>query len=288
MKPSLEDMLVFLEVVEAKTFTVAAERLQRTKSAVSQAVTRLEEDIGTKLLYRSTRSLSLTEAGTQFYSHCGDIKQTYNAAISDLKTNRHAPRGTLSITAPHALCEPLIVPAIAQFVELYPEMNVRLVADDSPMDLIESQVDLAIRVGDLAMQTAKVSKLGALRESLYASPEYCASRGGPPEDLAELNQWDHIANHWQGVPVKYTTSDGTTLRAAPRIRSNTLQNILRLTEMGAGVARLPDIAVSQSIAAGSLVQLTTVGTSSVHYMHHFSKQPPKKVNAFVKLIKHQL
>ena len=150
-------MQVFLAVVEARTFTAAAERLGRTKSAVSQAVSRLENDTGERLLYRSTRSLSLTEAGTQFYAHCRDIRDTYDKALLAIKAK---PSGTLSVTAPHAICKSVVDPAIAKFIELYPDIGVRLLADDSPVDLIESQVDIAIRVGDLAQKSTKVSKFG--------------------------------------------------------------------------------------------------------------------------------
>jgi len=288
MKPNLEDMQVFLAIVEARTFTAAAEHLSRTKSAVSQALTRLENDIGTRLLYRSTRSLSLTEAGAQFYVHCRDIKNTYDDALANIKTNKSNPSGILSVTAPHALCGSVIVPAIAKFVEQHPQMNVRLFADDSPMDLIESQLDLAIRVGNLDMQSAKVSKLGMLSESLYASPTYIAARGGLPEDLTELKDWDHIANDWQGMPVKYQTLEGATLRVNPRIRCNALQDILRLVEIGAGLARLPDITVSHSISRGEIIQVMELDASAIHYMHLFSNRSPTKVQKFVKLIRDQL
>ena len=285
MKPGLEDMQVFLAVVEARTFTAAAERLGRTKSAVSQAVSRLENDTGERLLYRSTRSLSLTEAGTQFYAHCRDIRDTYDKALLAIKAK---PSGTLSVTAPHAICKSVVDPAIAKFVELYPDIAVRLLADDSPMDLIESQVDIAIRVGDLALQSAKVSKLGMLYESLYASPEYIAAQGGIPDDLADIGGWGHIANDWQGVPVRYDLPNGETLRINPRIRCNSLYDIVRLAKMGVGVARFPDMTVSSHVTGGSLTRICEISAAPVHYMHLFSKRPPAKVQKFIKLLRNEL
>lgn len=288
MKPNLEDMLVFTAVVEARTFTLAAEQLGRTKSAVSQAVTRLENDLGTRLLYRTTRSLSLTESGAHFYARCCDIKNTYTTAVADVKANRLEPVGTLSVTAPHALCEPVILPAVALLVEQYPNIQVRLLADDTAMDLIEAQVDIAVRVGSLDLQSARAAKLGTLHESLYASPAYVTDRGGLPEDLAEIENWNHIANNWQGIPVKYELPDGSRLRATPKIRCNALHHILCLTAMGAGVARLPDIAAARSMATGSLVKLAAVSSSPIHYVHLYSRTPPAKVKMFVKLMKQQL
>lgn len=287
MKPNLEDMRVFLEVVEARSFTAAAERLGRTKSAVSQAVTRLEDDLGTRLLYRSTRSLSLTDAGTRFLAHCRDIRNAYDTALADIKTEAD-PSGILSLTAPNALCGPVIVPLIGRFVKLYPDISVRLQADDSPMDLIESQIDLAVRVGEPDIQSARVSKLGVLHESLYASPDCIAAHGGPPAELAGMADWDHIANEWQGVPVKYRTADGAAIRVTPRIRCNSLHDILRLAEMGAGIARLPDTAAAESVARGSLVRLFGVGSAPVHSMHLFERKPPARVRIFVQMMRDSL
>ncbi|GAB2895857.1 LysR family transcriptional regulator [Microbulbifer echini] len=285
MKPNLEDMQVFLAVVEARSFTAAADNLARTKSAISQAVTRLEEDLGTRLLYRSTRALSLTESGTQFYTHCREIRDIYNAALTDLKSTSEKLSGTLTVTAPLALCEPVIVPAIAQLTEQHPQLGVRLLADDAPIDLIESQVDLAIRVGSLDMQSAKVSKLGTLQESLYASSKYIEKQGGLPDELCELRQWEHIANDWQGTPVKYDLGNKNIIRVTPRIRCNSLHDILQMTEVGLGIARLPDMTAKKFIRNGSLEHVVTVASTPIHYMHLFSKSPPVKVQRFTKIIK---
>ncbi len=288
MKPGLEDMQVFLEVVDARSFTAAAERLGRTKSAVSQAVTRLEDDLGLRLLHRSTRSLSLTETGARFYAHCRDIRSSYDSALADIKTANGDPRGTLTVTAPHALCAPVIVPSIARLLEIHSNIGARLIADDSPMDLIESQIDLAIRVGEPELQSAKVSKLGLLREGLYASPECVSAHGGIPETLDGVAGWPHIANDWQGIPVRYHGPDGSTIRVDPRLRCNSLHDILQLAESGAGVARLPDITAAQSVARGRLLRLLEVGTAPVHAMHLFPKRPPRKMRTFIELVRTEL
>jgi len=285
MKPNLEDMQVFLEVVEARSFTAAAERLGRTKSAVSQSVSRLESDLGSRLLHRSTRSLSLTDAGTRFFAHCRDIRLSYDTALSEVTSAEAEPAGTLSLTAPNALCGPVIVPAIARFAGRYPGVSVRLRADDSPADLIESQIDLAVRVGDPNVQSAKIAKLGMLHESLYASPDCVALRGGSPKNFAEIADWDHIANDWQGIPVKYQTPSGEPIRVTPRIRCNSFHEIFDLAEKGVGVARLPDIAAMESALKGTLVRLFDVGSTPVYSMHLFAKKPPAKVRAIVQLIR---
>ena len=288
MKPSLLDMLVFLEVVEARSFTAAAKRLGRGKSAVSQTVARLEADLGSRLLYRSTRSLSLTEAGARLYAHCRDLRGTYEAALADLRSETAEPSGTLAVTAPHALCAPAVAPAISRFLDLHPKMRVRLLAEDSQVDLIEARLDLAVRVGMPKEQAARISKLGTLGESLYASPGYVARNGGRPGNLAALADWDHIANDWQGDPVRYPSIEGSQLRVAPRLRCSALPDILRLAERGAGVALLPDLTAEESLAGGALVRLFAISVTPVYAMHHFRTRPPIKVRSFTRLLRAEL
>ncbi|MEM8744424.1 MAG: LysR substrate-binding domain-containing protein, partial [Pseudomonadota bacterium] len=253
-----------------------------------QAVTRLEDDLGLRLLYRSTRSLSLTDPGAQFYAHCRDIRSSYDSALADIKTTNGDPRGTLTVTAPHALCAPVIVPSIARLLDVHSNIGVRLLAEDSPMDLIESQIDLAIRVGEPELQSAKVSKLGMLREGLYASPACVSAHGGIPEDLDGLADWPHIANDWQGTPVKYHGANGSAIRVDPRVRCNSLHDILQLAEAGVGVARLPDVTAAKSVAGSGLLRLFEVGTVPVYAMHLFPKRPPTKMRTFIDLVRKEL
>lgn len=288
MKPNLEDTQVFLMVVDARSFTVAAERLAKTKSAVSQTVTRLERDLGAQLLYRSTRALALTEAGSEFYSHCCDIRDSYGKALASIKQYSVKPSGLLTITAPHTLSETLIVPAMTELLKIHPNIDIRLLANDAPMDLIDAQIDLAIRVGPLEVQTAKVSKLGMLYESLYVSPYYIKVMGGIPEDMHSLGRWQHIASDWQGQPIKYNLAGGVTFKVKPRFRCNSVHDIIALTLQGQGIARLPDIIVASHVKQGTLVKLEFVAASPVHTMHLFSKRPPEKVQSFVKILKRQL
>ena len=287
MKPSLIDMMVFQSVVETRSFTAAADRLGRTKSAVSQAVTRLEADLDCRLLQRSTRALSMTEAGARFYAHCRDLRQTYDTAVADLDAVLGDPAGLLALTAPHALCGPLVVPAMERFLAAHRKMRVRLVAEDAQVDLIETGIDLAIRVGQPKGQAARVARLGALRESLYASPACVSHFGGVPEELAALAGWDHIANSWQGDPVTYVRR-GASLRVSPRIRCNTLPEILQLVERGLGVALLPDLVVAQQVAEGVMTPLFDIAETPLHTMHNFAARPPQKVADFTKILRAEL
>lgn len=285
MKPSFEDIQFFLAVVEAKSFTMAADNLLRTKSAVSQGVTRLEKDLGVTLLYRSTRSLSLTEAGEEFYRHCCEVRDSYDNALESIKSFGAKPSGLLTVTVPHTLVETIVLPAVNQTISENSDIDIRLLADDKSVDLIDGQVDLAIRVGKLELQTAKVTKLGMLSESLYASHEYVQSKGGVPANLNEIQQWQHIAHDWQGQPVRYVTKGRLDIKVKPRVRCNTITDIIHLVAQGQGVARLPDITVQDYVRRGDLVKLEHLAVTPVHAMHMFANKTPMKVQLFIKTLK---
>lgn len=287
MKPSFEDMQLFLAVVEAKSFTAAADNLMRTKSAISQGVTRLEKDLGITLLYRSTRSLSLTEAGAEFYRHCCEVRESYDNALENIKSFGAKPSGLLTITVPHTLMETIVLPAVSQTLSENRDIDIRLLADDKSIDLIDGQVDLAIRVGKLDLQTAKVTKLGMLSESLYASKGYVALNGGLPKDLQTLQHWQHIAHEWQGQPVRYSTKTGLDIKVKPRVRCNTITDIIHLVLQGQGVARLPDVTVQHYVDQGELVKLEHLAITPVHAMHMFANKTPVKVQLFIKTLKQQ-
>ncbi len=288
MKPDVQDMMVFMAVVEARSFTGASIHLGRTKSAISQTISRLESDMDTRLLLRSTRSLTLTEAGAQFYDSCANIKHAYDTAIESFWEDTSDPQGNLSVTAPHALCGDIVAPAIKQFFAHYPKMHIRLIAEDASVKMIEEPIDVAIRVGDPDGQTARITKIGTLTESLYAHPDYIASQGGVPDDLTQLANWDHLANEWQGNPVTFRIDNDITFKVKPRARCNAMPDILRLTQSGLGVARLPDIIAASSTANKTLTPIAPLSETPIYAIHPFSNKPPQKVRQFIKLVRQQI
>ncbi|KLN61740.1 hypothetical protein WH96_05390 [Kiloniella spongiae] len=288
MKPNVHDMLTFIEVVDTRSFTTASIRLGRSKSAISQTISRLEADMNTRLLQRSTRALTLTDTGARFYDSCLAVKYAYDNALESIWEDKDNPQGTLSITAPHALCAAVVTPAIKLYLDRYPRMSVRLLAEDASVKLIEEHIDLAIRVGKLAGQTARVTKVGTLSESLYAHPDYIQAQGGIPNNLNDLENWDHIANEWQGNPVTYTLPKGVSFKVLPRARCNSLPDILKLTQNGLGIARLPDIATTSDEASSSLIKVSPLGDAPIYALHQFDTKPPQRVRDFITLIREKL
>lgn len=295
MKPNIDDMLVFAEVVDARSFTGAAKKLGKTTSAVSQTVTRLEADMGLRLLHRSTRALSLTDSGARFYAAACDIRTSFEEALASAEEKRTDPTGRLYITAPHALSNTLVMPAVAAYMALYPDMEVRILIDDSPADLLEAQIDLAIRVGQPDGQTARISRLGSVTEGLYASPRLFGDSGDrgdsgnppPPLDAQHIAALPHLANEWQGSPVRYKAPDGSQIRVTPRVRSNNLMDLLTLAAQGVGAARLPDSAATPYRDRGQLLRLFSIAETPVFAVHLYPGSAPKKVTAFVSSLKDQ-
>lgn len=285
MTPNPIDMLVFLEVVETQSFTAAAARLGRTTSAVSQAVTRLEGALGTRLFYRTTRSLSLTEAGMRAAGQFRELKRIYSDAVADLTDNAAAATGRLSVTAPHALSYSVIGPALQNFLAGNPDLNCRLIADDAHVDMVEHQIDLAIRVGNSKHQGARITKIGTLSEAIYCSGALLTEMGGPPATFRDLETWDHIANDWQGTPVSYKRPDGTSLKAVPRFRCNSFPDVLQFTVAGAGIALLPDHAAKPYEDDKRLVKLFSISQSPVFAIHMFEGKAPRVVRDFITLLK---
>lgn len=285
MKPNPIDMLVFLEVAEARSFTAAASRIGRTTSAVSQAVARLEQELGSRLLYRTTRSLSLTDAGVRALSHCHELKDVYTAATAELSEAGGDPTGTLCVAAPHALCGSIVGPALQHFLSEHAGLSCRLIADDSPVDLVEHQIDLAIRIGDPSPQTARITKIGTLSKSLYCSPDFLDAKGGAPQSFSALETWDHIANEWQGSPVTYAGPAAQIIKVTPRFRCNSVLDVYHFAVAGAGVALLPVPIAESANGQDRLTHLFPISQTPVYAVHLFEGRPPPKVKKFIALLR---
>ncbi|MEP3476974.1 MAG: LysR family transcriptional regulator [Hyphomicrobiales bacterium] len=288
MKPNPHDMLIFLDVVEMRSFTAAAKSTGLTKSAVSQAVKRLEDDMREKLLFRSTRSLSLTEAGSRLISHCKALKQIHeNTRVEFLKENNNFQE-TLTITTPHALCRSIIIPTLTDLRNELPDLSIRLITDDAPVNLVERRIDIAVRIGSHGPQSAYISRVGMLHEHLYASKTYVDFKGGIPSDFLDLVQWTHIANEWQGSSVKYTIEPNKTITVQPTIRCNNINDVMAIVGDSCGIAMLPELAVNTFDKRDQLVQLCTVNQTPIFAMHQYRMQVPRRVKTFVRYLRKKL
>jgi len=179
---------LFVRVVEAGSFTAAARQLELPKSSVSRGVAALEQDLGVRLLQRTTRRLSLTDAGRVYFETASQAISGLREAESALSRLQEEPRGTLRVTASLDIGVMLLAPVVAQFVSRYPAVRVDTMLTPRNVDLVQEGVDLALRAGRLADNTLVARPVGLLRAGLFAAPEYL-KRHGRPQSVAELR--DH-------------------------------------------------------------------------------------------------
>lgn len=179
------DIVVFVRVVEARSFVAAAQTLGMSPSAISKAVSRLEERLGARLLNRTTRSLSLTDHGTSFYERSREALAQLDQAESEIAESRGIARGKLRVDVPVSLGRKIIVPALPRFIQQYPELTVQMSMNDRVLDLVQEGIDAALRVGNLSDSSLIARRVGQLRGVTCASPEFIDRVGLPntPDDL---------------------------------------------------------------------------------------------------------
>ncbi len=286
MQP-LSDIAVFVRVVEARSFTAAADRLDMAKSAVSRCVSRLEEGLGVRLLNRTTRRLSLTEAGEAFFERARRALDELEEARREAARHQAEPGGTLRLTAPMSFGLELVAPVLPAFMDRYPKVTVDLSLDDRHEDLVAGGIDLAIRIAELADSTLVARRLAPVRHVVVASPAYLARRGTPatPDDLrdhdclvytlrASPDAWrfDGADGRKWTVPVRgsYYANNSMALRAA--------------LVAGRGIALMTSFTVGDDLRSGRLKRVLAAfaaPTLGVHAVYPQRRHVPPKVRAFV-------
>jgi DNA-binding transcriptional LysR family regulator len=260
-----------------------------TKAMVSQHLARLEQELGVTLLVRSTRRMSLTEAGATFHADCVRILAEADAAIARVGESRDTPRGTLRLTASLDYGIAVVVPKLARFMREHPAVQVDLVLSDHISDVIAERFDLAIRGGWLRDSSLRSTRIGGFRQLLVATPDYLAAHGTPrrPEDLAAHGA---IAMSALPAPLRWTFTAQGGQRRTVRLRQNAQANsaaaVRGLVLAGAGIAVLPDYMVEDDIRAGRLVALLAqyrLPEGGVHAVYP-GRKAPAKVRAFIDLL----
>ncbi len=250
----LDELGVFVRIVEEGSLVRAASRLRRSPPAVTRALAALEDRIGVRLIDRTTRRLAPTEAGRAFYDKARTLVQDYEAATSGA---RDAPvRGLLRVTAPVQFGRRHIVPIVSRFLDDHEGVEVELLLNDRNIDLIEEGVDVALRIGALADSTLTVRPVGHVRRMWVASPAYLRRRGTPraPGDLAgheAILGTSRVTIDW----VFAGPRRGAPLHMTGRLRVDDIETRLRAARDGRGIAQLLSYQVAEDLAAGRLVRL---------------------------------
>lgn len=283
----LGDMAVFAAVVDAGGFTAAGARLGLSKGAVSKAVGRLERHLGTRLLNRTTRRVEPTEAGEALLAYCRGVVQQADAAEQHLGRLREAPRGLLRMSATVSFGIARIAPLLPALTARYPDLQVALALDDTVVDLVGERIDLAIRIGRLPDSGLIARRLGTIRGSMVASPDYLA-RHGTPRTLADLAghaclRYDEHVRSWS-VP-------GMTVPIGPGPAVNSTLGQLQVALGGGGIGLLADYLAAPHLASGALVRVLDGEATSaieVHAVHPYARHVPPKVSATIAFLAERL
>ncbi len=248
----LKSMVVFAQVVEQGNLTSAAKHIGLSRAVVSYHVKKLESQLGVKLLNRSTRSISLTEAGSEYYQSCRIIAEQATTANQQIENLKHEPEGLLKITCPVNAGLQIIVPALNEFRCLYPKIDLDVMLTDEVVNILQEGIDLAIRGAPLPDSGLQASKLSTLPTCLCASPDYLKKHGRPTTP-AELEQHDWVIYKLtSGVIELSKGSRSFSIAVKGSISTNNAAARTAFIEGGHGIGRIPLYDAWPKIQAGSL------------------------------------
>lgn len=291
---ALNDVAVFVQVVNSGSFTAAADKLDLSKSVVSKYVTRLEDRLGARLLNRTTRRLSLTEVGRAFFERSQRGLLEIEEAEAEVSRLQGTPRGELRISSPMSFGILHIAPKLPAFQLRYPELTVDMVLDDRKVDLVEEGLDLAIRIGDLPDSSLVARRLGPCRHVVCGTPDYFA-RCGVPQTPADLARHAALVFRYHDSPDewRFTAPDGGLVRVslAHRLRMNNSLALREAVLQGAGVMLTPTFVVGADIRAGRLKAVLTDYAAmeiSIYAVYPQRKHLSPKIRAFVEFMTGQI
>lgn len=284
----LRSMEIFVAVVDTGSFTAAAERFKISAVMVGKHIRSLEERLGAALLTRTTRRQSLTEIGRHYAEQCRLILAQVQAAESGAEALRGAPRGQLKISAPVSFGAEWLSPAIAGYLEQYPDISVELSLNDRMVDLVEEGFDAAIRIGVLGDSTMIARPLRPYGMVICAAPSYLARRGTPqaPADLAQHECLDFTGWSAQGRWRLKGEKDGRAFPPA-RLRSNSTHALRMAALEGFGITMQAELILSRDIAEGRLVPILrdhVPAARPMHLLYSRDRQPTPKLTTFIDFI----
>lgn len=294
MRPLLNDIALFIEVVNAGGFTQAAERLEMPPSTLSRRIATLERQIGFKLLNRTTRRVEPTAEGVAYHQRCQSLVEEATLAHEAIATNRSTVSGTLRLACTGDFANLYLTQCIKDYLEAHPRVDVELTLSSRVEDLLANQLDMAIRLGPLRDSPLIAHPLGLLQPSIYASPDFL--RGHPaiahPQDLANVPciriGSAETASRWAFSKRNDTTSLKVTVTG--RVVAGGPQMAAQLTAQGIGVGLLDRRLVQPLVTTGGLVELLEGWQPAAVQVHAvtLSRLMPARVRSFIDLVKLEL
>lgn len=278
-------MSVFAHIVEAGSITGAAESLQLSKSVVSQHLKLLERELGVLLIKRSTRKHTLTSVGRDFYESCKEINKITEFAWQRAQESTEVPKGIIKITAPNALMDVVIAPAMGKLLKRYPLLEPELISGDIPLDLLSNNIDVAIRVGPSQASNIKQRRIGEFRDILCGSQTLVEKQ--------EIDNAVYIANKWQGKHISHNFSDidgnGVLYEASAQCRTNSFYSCLALIKEGAGIGLIPDFQFN--MIKPDLCEVfpkLKLPINQIYALHPYDKYLPSSIKVCIEAIENHL
>ncbi len=288
----LKRMVIFSHVAETRSFSAAARKLGIARSAVSRHIALLEKSVGVRLLNRTTRSVSLTEAGETYYRSCARIVAEVETATRRIAQLRDEPAGTLKVAGPDSFGDQLATLA-GRFMQQHPALHLELLLDDQVVDMVRDSIDVSIRVGWLNDTTLVARQLCESPRLLCASPAYL-ERHGRPETPAQLADHECIIFSLLPTPHQWTfekNSRQENIHVKGRIKTNSATAVRALILDGTGIAPLSDFLVGDDIRAGRLVHLLpdhNCGSAGVYAVYQSRRYQQARVRLFIDFIQRRL
>tara|TARA_R110001583_G_scaffold10601_5_gene48647 strand:+ start:927 stop:1835 length:909 start_codon:yes stop_codon:yes gene_type:complete len=253
----LKSMVVFAQVIEQGNLSAAAKHLGLSRAVVSYHIKKLETQLGIKLLNRSTRSIALTEAGSQYYQRCKVIVEQALAANQQIENLKNNPTGLIKIACPVSVGLYTIVPALNSFRQLYPNIQLEVNLSDEVVNIIKEGFDIAIRGAALADSSLQATKLSTLSTCLCASPEYILKHGRPTNP-AQLASHDWVVYKLATSVLELKKGNRSySVKLKGNISTNNAAARTAFVEGGHGLGRIPTYDALPKIKSGSLVQVLT-------------------------------
>lgn len=288
----MEELEVFVAVVEAQGFSAAAKRLESTPAAVSRRIKALEQRLGVRLLQRTTRKMQLTEAGELYFGEVRKLLGGLRAVEGLLGEVTRQPMGELRIVAPMSFGQRRLAPLVTRFLTLYPKLRVTLKLEDQETDIVGEGFDLALRIAYPSDSSLVARQIASVPRYFCASPDYLARRGTPqiPEDLLQ-----HDCLHYNLISEReewtFGGRDGDqTLLVKGVFCSNNGDVLAEAAAQGLGITLLPDFIVKQALSDGRLVRVLEGWERSplaLSVLYPSRQQLPAKTRLFIEYLVEQ-
>ncbi|SEG03035.1 LysR family transcriptional regulator [Marinobacterium lutimaris] len=254
---NLNDLSLFIRVVETGSFTSAAETLNVQKSTISRRIAQLEDGLGVRLIQRTTRKIKLTLEGRELFERSRELIGQLEVVRDEIAADSHELRGRLRMTMPSELGTMLMTEVIASFIREYPSLDVDVELSTRAVDLIEEGMDLALRMGPLPDSSMIARRIASLSRGLYASPKYLEKNGQPktPEDLAQHQCITLVKpfDTWRFMDW----NDGEPVTYGGQLRTNSLSFAREMAVEGTGICRMPRVFLNNQVEEGKLVEVLT-------------------------------